>query len=136
VDLGQKGLDKFGYGIITGQRTMKPLKTSTVSSEQRRREKQIERLARDLGGLIRGAQLETQDELKEAAFALLREEAAGFPEPKHLVRRGPMNPLAVGLGIFVVGAALTVLLPPVGVTLALCGLVGIFWGTILSLAKK
>ena len=44
-------------------------------SDQQKREEEIERLAREIGRLIREADPETREELKEAASALMREES-------------------------------------------------------------
>jgi hypothetical protein len=107
-----------------------------VGSEQAKREQEIERLARQTGRLIRDAEPETQEELREAAFALMREEAHGTPEAGRPVRRRPMNPLAAGLGLLVVGAGLAFVLPPVGLTLILFGFIGIIWGSIITYAKN
>jgi hypothetical protein len=107
-----------------------------MGSEQAKREEEIERLAREVGQLIQSAEPETQEELREAASALMREEANAIREPGQLTRRRPMNPLAAGVGLLVVGAVLVFLIPPVGVTLAFCGLVGILWGAIITWAKN
>jgi hypothetical protein len=48
--------------------------------EQQKREKRVERLARELGRLIRSAEPEAQEELREAATALMREEVRGTEE--------------------------------------------------------
>ena len=107
-----------------------------VGSDQAKREQEIERLAREVGQLIRSAEPEAQEELREAASAVMREEASAIREAGQLTRRRPMNPLAAGLGLLVVGAVLAFVIPPVGVTLAFCGLVGILWGAIITWVKK
>ena len=65
-----------------------------MASPQQKREEQIEKLAREAGRLIRDAAPETQEELREAASALMREEARGTPEAGRLARQRPMGPLA------------------------------------------
>jgi Flp pilus assembly protein TadB len=106
-----------------------------VGSEQVKREQAIERLAREVGQLIRSAEPETQEELREAASALMREEASAIREAGQLTRRRPMNPLAAGLGLLVVGASLALVFPPVGLTLILFGIIGIVWGSIITYVK-
>jgi hypothetical protein len=107
-----------------------------MASPQQKREEQIEKLAREVGRLIRDAEPETQEELREVAFALMREEASAIREAGQLTRRRPMNPLAAGLGVLVVGAMLAFVFPPVGLTLTLFGFIGIIWGGIITYVKN
>jgi hypothetical protein len=106
-----------------------------MQNEQQQREKRVERLARELGRLIRSAEPATQEELRDAASVVMRQEARGMPEGEQLPRRRPVNILSAGLGVLVVGAALAVVLPPVGLTLALCGLMALIWGAIITWIK-
>jgi Flp pilus assembly protein TadB len=132
-----KALGQFGQNIANEKEpSMGNSLFTPVGSEQAKREEQIEKLARKAGRLIRDAATETQEELREAASALMREEASAIREAGQLTRRRPMNPLAAGLGLLVVGAVLAFVIPPVGVTLAFCGLVGILWGAIITWVKK
>jgi hypothetical protein len=41
-------------------------------------------------------------------------------------RRRPLNPLAAGIGLIMVGAAVTLVVPFVGLTLAACGVLAAF----------
>ena len=50
---------------------------------QEAREQEIERLAQEIGHLIQGANPERRDDLKELAFALIREE---------LIHKGRFSP--------------------------------------------
>jgi hypothetical protein len=106
----------------------------------RHREEQIERLAAETGRLIREAEPESRAELAEAATAILREEAltgATSERPQQQpVNLRPVNPLAAGIGIVIVGAALTLLFPWVGVAVMVCGAIAIVWGAIISVARK
>jgi acyl-CoA reductase-like NAD-dependent aldehyde dehydrogenase len=72
-----------------------------MASRQQKREDEIERLARETGRLIRDAEAEAQEELREGAFAfaLRGEETRGTPEAGQLARQRPMGPLAAGLGV-------------------------------------
>lgn len=102
------------------------------------REQEIERLAQELGRLIQGADPGRRDDLKELAFALIREELihdapsdekAGGPAP------APFNPLGTGVLIFFLGAGLSFVFGPVGLALMLGGVVFVVWGALISWLK-
>jgi hypothetical protein len=112
------------------------LLNSTMASEQHKREEEIERLARETGRLIRGADPETQEELREAAAAMMREEAHQTQETTHPERRQAMNPMAGGIGLLVIGAGLAFIMPPMGVVLIVLGFVALVWGALISGFKK
>ena len=110
-----------------------------VDSSLQQREEEIERLAAQTGRLIREAEPASRAELAEAASAILREEALtgqGTDPPKEPVRRRPVNPLAAGIGILMVGAGLTLLFPLVGIAVMACGAIAIVWGAIMSVTRK
>lgn len=102
------------------------------------REREIERLAQELGRLIQGSSPERREELKELAFALIREEfiykgdagagAAGSAP-------APFNPLGTGVLIFALGAGLSFVFGPVGLLLMVCGALFALWGVLISWLK-
>lgn len=102
------------------------------------REQEIERLAQDLGRLIQGAGPERREDLKELAFALIREEFVHNAEGE-AIRAGsspaPFNPLGTGVLIFVLGAGLSFIFGPVGLVLMLGGLIFVIWGALISWIK-
>jgi hypothetical protein len=103
------------------------------------REEEIERLAAQTGRLIRDAEPASRAELAEAASAILREEALSGQAaalPQQAPGRRPMNPLAAGIGILMVGAGLTLLFPLVGIAVMACGVIAIIAGVILSMVRK
>ncbi|HKY06795.1 MAG TPA: hypothetical protein VJQ55_01070 [Candidatus Binatia bacterium] len=103
------------------------------------REQEIERLAQELGRLIQGADAERREDLKELAFALIREEfihKAG--DDSSAVAGGPaapFNPLGTGVLIFVLGAGMSFVFGPVGLVLMLGGVIFIVWGALISWIK-
>lgn len=102
------------------------------------REQEIERLAQELGRLIQGADAERREDLKELAFALIREEFIfrGNSNPsKAGVTTAPFNPLGTGVLIFVLGAGLSFIFGPVGLALMLGGVIFVVWGAIISWVK-
>ena len=101
-------------------------------------EEEIERLAQEIGRLIKNADPQKREELKELAFTLIREEVfERSAEEKNGAGTdpGPFNPLGTGVLIFVLGAGLSFVFGPVGLTLMLGGLIFIVWGAVISWAK-
>jgi hypothetical protein len=107
-----------------------------MATAQQVREEEIERLAREAGRLIGEADPETREDLREAAFAIMREEAHEVREITEPETRQAMNPLAAGLGLVVIGAGLTFIMPPVGLGLLVIGTVAIVWGAVISAIRK
>jgi hypothetical protein len=104
---------------------------------QQKREEEIERLAREAGRLIREADPETREELREAAAAIMREEAHQADETKtEPEARRSANPMAAGLGLLVIGAGLAFVFPPVGLGLLVIGAIAIVWGAVMSAVRK
>ena len=102
------------------------------------REQEIERLAQELGRLIQEADPERREDLKELAFALIREEfiykgdAGVSPAGSAPV---PFNPLGTGILLFVLGAGLSFVFGPVGLLLMFGGIVFVIWGALISWFK-
>jgi hypothetical protein len=103
------------------------------------REQEIERLAQEIGRLIQGADPERQEDLKDLAFALIREElihkvegekSAGGSTP------APFNPLGTGILIFCLGLGLSFVFGPVGLVLMFGGVVFVVWGALISWFKR
>jgi hypothetical protein len=102
------------------------------------REQEIERLAEEIGRLIQGANPERREDLKELAFALIREELiheAEGNESSGESAPAPFNPLGTGILIFFLGAGLSFVFGPVGLLLMLGGLVFVVWGVLISWFK-
>jgi hypothetical protein len=103
------------------------------------REQEIERLAQELGRLIQGADPERREDLKELAFALIREEliheAGGDGNATAGSTPAPFNPLGTGVLIFVLGAGLSFVFGPVGLVLMLGGVIFVVWGALISWFK-
>jgi hypothetical protein len=103
------------------------------------REKEVERLAQELGRLIQGADPEQREDLKELAFALIREEFIHKAGDESSAAAGsspaPFNPLGTGILIFVLGAGLLFIFGPVGLVLMLGGVIFVVWGALISWIK-
>jgi hypothetical protein len=102
------------------------------------REKEIERLAQELGRQIQGADREQREDLKELAFALIREEFIHKVEPSEPQSGSvpaPFNPLGTGVLIFFLGAGLSFIFGPVGLLLMLAGIGFAVWGALIIWLK-
>jgi hypothetical protein len=102
------------------------------------REQEIESLAQELGRLIQGADPERREDLKELAFALIREEFIYKGEgdaPEKGSAPAPFNPLGTGVLIFCLGAGLSFVFGPVGLVLMFGGLIFVVWGVLISWIK-
>ena len=102
------------------------------------REQEIEKLAQELGRLIQGADPERREDLKELAFALIREEFIHKGEDQAAAAGSaptPFNPLGTGILIFVLGAGLSFIFGPVGLVLMMGGVIFVIWGALISWIK-
>lgn len=102
------------------------------------REQEIEKVAQELGRLIQGADPEQRNDLKELAFALIREEFIHKAEDQEShpgSAPAPFNPLGTGVLIFCVGAGLSFIFGPIGLVLMLAGVIFVTWGAIISWIK-
>lgn len=110
-----------------------------MATTQENLEAEVERLVREMGEVVQGADPDRQDQLKELASALLDQELipVGTSErTTQLALRRPMNPLAAGLGLCVLGLAFFFFIPPVAIILGIIGTAGVVWGAVTSLTKK
>ena len=108
---------------------------STVEQEL---EQKIERLASEIGQVVRSADPEKQDQLKDLATTLVSQEVGPVGGSEQATARAAarsMNPLAAGLGFLLLGIGFSFLIPPVGIMLGIAGLIGIVWGSVISWTK-
>lgn len=103
-------------------------------------ENRIEILIAEVGGVIRGAAPERRAELKELAETLLHDEVSSIVEittqPASEARRSGANPLLPGLLLIAFGLGLMLIVPPVGMTLGVIGLILAIWGGFMSWLRK
>lgn len=105
------------------------------NSGQQTSEEEIERLAQEIGRLIRNAEPQRREDLKELAYTLIREEMILEGQAEQ-TREGsaptPLNPLGVGVIVLLSGVGLSFIFGPVGLFLILGGLIFIVWGALIS----
>ena len=113
------------------------LTPSTLAPQAR--EQEIEALAQEIGRLIQGAEPERREDLKDLAFALIREELIHKPEPEDSSPDGkpaPFNPMGTGILVFFLGGGLSFIFGPVGLLLMLGGIIFVIWGALISWFHK
>jgi len=103
-------------------------------------EEQVERLITNISRVIQAAEPAKRAGLKELAETLLHEEISTIYEESQPVETQPQrsrfNPLAPGVLLILLGLGLFVIIPFIGLTLGLIGLVLAIWGGTMSFFKK
>lgn len=103
-------------------------------------EEQVEKLVAEISRVIRAAEPEKRGGLKELAETLLHEEVSTLTEEPRQVEdvpsRSSANPLAAGILLGILGLGLLLIIPLVGATLTVIGLILAIWGGIISWSKK
>lgn len=108
------------------------------NSGQHAPEEEIERLAQEIGRLIRKAEPQRREDLKELAYTLIREEMiveGAAEQPREGSAPAPLNPLGMGVLVLLLGVGLSFIFGPVGLFLILGGLIFIMWGAVISWVK-
>jgi hypothetical protein len=98
-------------------------------------ETEAERLVQQIAQVARSADPEEQDSLIDLASTLLNQELVPMGSDKRAVGR-PMNPLAAGLGLCVLGGGLFLFIPAVGIMVGIIGLVGVVLGILFGLVDN
>lgn len=117
------------------------MESNAATAAEIRSEERVEHLVTDIGRTIRAAEPEKRAGLKELAETLLHEEIATIVEEAPEAQRVPerprrMNPLAPGILLIVLGLGLMLIIPLIGVTLAVIGLILAVWGGVISGFRK
>lgn len=112
--------------------------TTKDREERENLERRVEALANEIAELINSGKGEERNDLKDLALSVVREEVRSGDDSAagSLGREKPgeaFNPIAIGIPLFLVGAVMLILFPPVG--LLLLGLAGLMvvWGLLVSL---
>jgi len=117
------------------------MEPKAATAAEVRSEEQVEHLITDISRIIRAAEPEKRAGLKELAETLLHEEVASIAEEAPETQRAPerlrrMNPIAPGILLIILGLGLMLIIPLIGVTLAIIGLILAVWGGVISGLRK
>ncbi len=98
-------------------------------------EKRAEQLALRLARLLNEVPGHDREALRELLVERLREETEPIerPEGRGERRAGDFNPLGIGIPVFLVGAVLLVIFPPVGLLLLAAAGALVVWGLAVTL---
>ncbi|HZD40967.1 MAG TPA: hypothetical protein VE131_09615, partial [Terriglobales bacterium] len=113
------------------------MQTTPIDKESS--DRSVERLAREIGQVIQKARPEEREELRQMATDLLQEEMVRTqvpPEESPNIARRPLNPIALGGFILILGAGLSILVPPVGLILLGGGLAILVLGAMYRMVTK
>jgi hypothetical protein len=98
-----------------------------MKSDRQKREEEIERLLRG-EGLSREPDLAFREKVRDAASAIIQEDAGRTEKRERAMRRGlAVTPRTAGLWLLVAGAALSFAVPLAGGLLILGGIAAIVW---------
>jgi hypothetical protein len=99
----------------------------------------IAQLARELASAINSSDSTGREGMRDYAIDVIRDSVApAEPSTEKAVEvsAGPLNPFAFAIPVFLVGAVLTPLFPPLGLTLAGLGVVVCIVGALLAMGRS
>ena len=102
-------------------------------------DRDVERLVHEIGEVIEKARSEEREELRQMTADLIKEEMLRTqvpPEESHSTVRRPLNPIALGGFVLILGAGLSVLVPSVGLILVGGGLATVVLGAMYRMVTK
>jgi hypothetical protein len=127
--------------ILLGPKAVLVNPDTTKEKEREHLERRVESLASEIAELINTSEGEERNDLKDLALSIVREEVRSGAESAEGSEaedkaEGPFNPIAMAIPVFLIGAVMVVLFPPVG--LLLLGLAGllVFWGVSASMFAR
>jgi|TARA_B100000315_G_C14019197_1_gene338042 hypothetical protein len=129
-------LTKFVFYIIKNYFLVTP---DPPNSSRQTVGQEVEELAQSIGRLLRSVEPQKREDLKELAYALIREEMIQGGGEEGLAEGSPprpLNPFGAGVLIFLLGGGLSIIFPPVGMVLMLGGIFFMVWGAAISWFKK
>lgn len=112
----------------------------TKISELAPLEREIEKAATEIGHLINGAQPEDRESLREFAHAVINQEALLVPaeaggQPAD-AGKGGFNPFGLGIILMIAGGGLAFLFGPLGLLVAMIGLLSALGGVAQVIFKR
>jgi hypothetical protein len=104
-----------------------------TTADKRATDRSVERLVHEINEVIDNARPEEREELRQMAADLVRQESVHARVPTHdtaqqRVTRRPLNLVALGGFVLILGAGLALVIPPVGLILVGGGLATLVLG--------
>ena len=99
-------------------------------------DRDVERLVHEIGEVIGKARPEEREELRQMAADLIQEKTIEtvFHAGNNTAAKRPLNLIALGAFVTIIGAGLSILVPPVGLLLIGGGLATLVFGTVYRIA--
>ena len=112
-------------------------KVNSQSGEDRALEKRVEALAREIAEEINASGGEAREVLREVAVSTLRDAVEEVPPaPAQTPAAGTFNSFGIGIPLFLMGAVLIFLFPPMGLLMFATAILAIAWGIIGTLFAR
>ena len=112
----------------------------TKESEREKLERRVEALAGEIAELINTSSGTERSDLRDLALSIVREEVRSGGDDEvpgtRFDAKQPFNPIAMAIPIFLIGAVMIILFPPVGLFLVGGSFVLVGWGVIVSLVSN
>jgi hypothetical protein len=120
------------------QNTEELIMEATATVDKRAIDRDVERLVHEIGAVIEKAQPEEREELRQMATDLIQEEVVQtVPDAENNAgAKRPMNLISLGAFVIIIGAGLSILIPPIGLLLVGGGLATLIFGTVYRMATK
>ena len=101
-------------------------------------DRDVERLVHEICEAIEKARPEEREELRQMAADLIQEEVAqsAFQVKNNTGAKRPLNLISLGAFVTIIGAGLSILVPPTGLLLIGGGLATLVFGTVYRIATK
>ncbi len=107
--------------------------------DKRAIDRDLERLVHEIGEVIEKARPEEREELRQMATDLMQEEMVQTqvpPAENNTAAKRPLNVIALGAFVMIIGAGLSILMPPIGLLLVAAGLATLFLGTMYRMVTR
>jgi hypothetical protein len=107
--------------------------------DKRAIDRDLERLVHEIGEVIEKARPEEREELRQMATDLMQEEMVQTqvpPAENNTAAKRPLNLIALGAFVMIIGAGLSILMPPIGLLLVAAGLATLFLGTMYRMVTR
>ncbi|MGH7819596.1 MAG: hypothetical protein ACREQ9_07480 [Candidatus Binatia bacterium] len=113
---------------------------ATKEREREKLERRVEDLAAEIAELINTSESDERNDLRDLALSIVREEVRSGQEDSRSDAASrperPFNPIVMGVPVFLMGAVMVILFPPVGMLLFAVSFLLVGWGIVMSVFSR